>query len=121
MTEAMLDGKSVVPSSEELVSRAKSLIPLLRANASVADQLGRLPDENVKAIEEAGLFRMHMPVNRGGYGADAATAATAMTHIASGCPSTAWVLQIYSGSGSSTSARRTRSDWTGPSSGSCGT
>ena len=62
-------------------------------------ELGRLPDENVQAIEEAGLFRMLMPVNRGGYGTDAATAATAMTHIASGCPSTAWVLQIYSGIG----------------------
>ena len=99
MTEAMLDGKSLVPSSEELISRAKSLIPLLRANATLADQLGRLPDENVKAIEEAGLFRMLMPVNRGGFGTDAATAATAMTHIASGCPSTAWVLQIYSGIG----------------------
>jgi alkylation response protein AidB-like acyl-CoA dehydrogenase len=42
---------------------------------------------------------MLMPANRGGYGTDAATAATAMTHIASGCPATAWVLQIYSGIG----------------------
>src|SRR3984885_11506286 len=99
MTEAMLDGKSAVPSSGELVSRAESLIPLLRANASLADRLGRVPDENVQAIEEAGLFRMLMPVKRGGYGTDAATAAAAMTHIASGCPSTAWVMQIYSGIG----------------------
>ena len=99
MTEAMLDGKPVAPSSEELISRAQSLIPLLRANASLADQLGRVPDENVQAIEEAGLFRMLMPVNRGGYWTGAATAATAMTHIASGCPSTAWVLQIYGGIG----------------------
>ena len=99
MTEAILDDKPVVPSSAELISRAESLIPLLRANAVLADRLGRLPDENVQAIEAAGLFRMLMPVNRGGYGTDAATAATAMTHIASGCPSTAWVLQIYSGIG----------------------
>ena len=99
MTEAMLDGKPVAPSSAELISRAQSLIPLLRANANLADQLGRVPDENVRVIEEAGLFRMLMPVNRGGYWTDAATAATAMTHIASGCPSTAWVLQIYSGIG----------------------
>jgi hypothetical protein len=99
VTEAMLDGKPVAPSSEELISRAQSLIPLLRANANLADQLGRVPDENVRVIEEAGLFRMLMPVNRGGYGTGAATAATAMTHIASGCPSTAWVLQVYSGIG----------------------
>lgn len=99
MTEAIVNGKPAAPSPGELISRARSLIPLLRANATLADRLGRLPDENVKAVEEAGLFRMLMPVNRGGYWTDAATAATAMTHIASGCPSTAWVLQIYSGIG----------------------
>jgi 3-hydroxy-9,10-secoandrosta-1,3,5(10)-triene-9,17-dione monooxygenase len=99
VTEAIQDGTSVAPSPAELISRAESLIPLLRANANLADQLGRVPDENIAAIEEAGLFRILRPVNRGGYGTDAATAATAMTHIASGCPSTAWVLQIYSGIG----------------------
>ena len=99
VTETVLDGKSAAPSAEELISRAKALIPLLRANAGLAERLGRVPDENIGAIEEAGLLRMLMPVNRGGYWTDAATAATAMTHIASGCPSTAWVLQIYSGIG----------------------
>ena len=99
MTEAMLDDKPAMPSSAELISRAESLIPLLRANANLADRLGRVPDENVTAIEEAGLFRMLMPVKRGGYGTGAAAAAAAMTHIASGCPSTAWVMSIYSGIG----------------------
>ena len=99
MTETMRNATSAAPSSEELISRAESLIPLLRANAGLAEELGRLPDENVHAVEEAGLFRMLMPVNRGGYGTDAATAATAMTHIASGCPSTAWDMQIYFGIG----------------------
>ena len=47
MTEAMLDGKSVAPSSEELIGRAQSLIPLLRANAGLADRLGHLPDVSV--------------------------------------------------------------------------
>jgi hypothetical protein len=58
VTEAMLDGRPAVSSSEELISRAQALIPLLRANAILADQLGRLPDENVRALEEAGLFRV---------------------------------------------------------------
>jgi alkylation response protein AidB-like acyl-CoA dehydrogenase len=99
VTEAMPDGKATAPGSAELISRAQSLIPLLRANGALAEALGHLPDENVKAIEEAGLFRMFIPVNRGGYGTDAATAAAAMTHVASGCPATAWVMQIYSGIG----------------------
>ena len=99
MTETMQTATSAAPSSQELISRAESLIPLLRANAVLAEALGRLPDENVRTVEEAGLFRMLMPENRGGYGTDAATAATAMTHIASGCPSTAWDMQIYFGIG----------------------
>jgi 3-hydroxy-9,10-secoandrosta-1,3,5(10)-triene-9,17-dione monooxygenase len=99
VTETMQNATSTAPGSQELISRAKSLIPLLRANAVLAEELGRLPDENVRAVEEAGLFRMLMPANRGGYGTDAATAATAMTHIASGCPSTAWDMQIYFGIG----------------------
>jgi alkylation response protein AidB-like acyl-CoA dehydrogenase len=99
VTEAMLDDETAVPTPEELIKRAQGLIPLLRANGSLADQLGRLPDENVRAVEEAGLFRMLRPANRGGFGTDAATAAAAVTHIASGCPATAWVMSIYSGIG----------------------
>jgi len=99
MTDTILDSKSAAPSSAELISRAQALIPLLRANAVLAEELGHLPDENVRAIEEAGLFRMLMPANRGGYDTDPATIATAMTHIASGCASTCWDMQIYCGVG----------------------
>jgi hypothetical protein len=35
----MTDGKPAAPGSGELISRAESLIPLLRANASLADRL----------------------------------------------------------------------------------
>src|ERR1700761_4686766 len=99
VSDAALDGKPAVPSSAELIGRAEALIPLLRANGALADQIGRLPDENVKAIEEAGLLRMLMPEARGGYGTDARTAVAVTTHIASGCPATAWVMSIYSGIG----------------------
>lgn len=99
MTDTLEVPTSAAPGPAELISRAESLIPLLRSNAVLGEELGRLPDENVRAIEDAGLFRMLMPVSRGGYGTDPATAAAAMTHIASGCPSTAWDMQIYFGIG----------------------
>lgn len=81
----------------ELIRRAESLVGLLRANAEEAERLRHLPDESVRAVEEAGLFRMLQPVNRGGFGTPAVMVAKAMTIIASGCPSTAWVMQIYCG------------------------
>ena len=97
VTETMVERAAAVPSPEELTRRAESLVVLLRANAERAEQLRRLPDESVKAVEDAGLFRMLQPVRHGGYGTDAATVAKIMTFIASGCPSTAWVMQIYCG------------------------
>jgi 3-hydroxy-9,10-secoandrosta-1,3,5(10)-triene-9,17-dione monooxygenase len=87
--------ESAAPAAEELLRRAEALVPLLRANAARADQLRRLPDESVQALEEAGLFRMTQPIGRGGYGADAATVSKVMTLIASGCASTTWVMMIY--------------------------
>ena len=85
-----------IPSPDELIGRARSLVPLLRANATKAEQLRRLPDETVRALEDAGLFRMLQPVARGGYGTDAVTISRVMTLIASGCASTTWVMSIYS-------------------------
>jgi alkylation response protein AidB-like acyl-CoA dehydrogenase len=84
------------PSPEELVVRAAALVPVLRENALKAEQLRRLTDVTIRALEEAGLFRMLQPVARAGYGTDAATIARVMTLIAGGCASTAWVMSIYS-------------------------
>ena len=96
--KAMHSQESVVP-AEELIRRAESLVPLLRKNAERAERLRRLPDDSVRALEEAGLFRMTQPVDRGGHGSDASTISKVMTLIASGCPSTTWVMMIYSSVG----------------------
>jgi alkylation response protein AidB-like acyl-CoA dehydrogenase len=84
------------PSSDDLVGRAAALVPVLRENATRAEQLRRLPDETIRELEEAGLFRMLQPVARGGYGTDAATISKVMTLIASGCASSTWIMSIYS-------------------------
>jgi 3-hydroxy-9,10-secoandrosta-1,3,5(10)-triene-9,17-dione monooxygenase len=87
----------VVTRPAELIERAQSLVPLLRANAERAEQLRHLPDETMQALEDAGFIEMLHPVRHGGYDTDPATLSKVMTTIASGCPSTAWVMQIYSG------------------------
>ena len=95
----IIDRDLVPPDSSELISRAESLVPLLRKNAVRADELRRLPDDSVRALEEAGLFRMTRPIRHGGYGTDPATVAKVMTLIASGCPATTWVMMIYTSVG----------------------
>jgi len=88
--------KLAAPSADVLVGRAAAMVPLLRDNATKGEQLRRLPDESVQALQQAGLFRMLQPINRGGYGTDAVTVSKVLTLIASGCASTAWVMMIYS-------------------------
>ena len=87
---------NAIPSPDELVGRAASLVSVLRENATKAEQLRRLPAETIRALEAAGLFRMLQPAARGGYGTDATTISKVMTLIASGCASTTWVMSIYS-------------------------
>jgi alkylation response protein AidB-like acyl-CoA dehydrogenase len=88
----MIDERA--PAPEELADRAAALVPLLRRNAVEADRLRRVPDENIQALDEAGVFMMARPPGRGGHGADPTTIARVMTSIASGCPATAWVVTI---------------------------
>ena len=87
--------ESVSPA--ELLVRAAALVPLLRKNAPIGEQLRRLPDESVDAVEAAGLFHMLRLEHRGGYGTDPATVAKIMTLIAGGDASVAWVMQVCCG------------------------
>ena len=45
------------PSKQELVERAEALKPLLARNAAEAEETRRIPEENIAAIKEAGLFK----------------------------------------------------------------
>jgi alkylation response protein AidB-like acyl-CoA dehydrogenase len=87
------------PSPSELLDRALALVPLLRENAPKTEQLRCLPEGSIRALEDAGLFRVLQPVARGGYETDPATLSRIMTAIASGCASTTWVMMIYSSVG----------------------
>ncbi|MGE3690530.1 MAG: acyl-CoA dehydrogenase family protein [Novosphingobium sp.] len=93
---AEVSARQPVPTPRELMDRAESLVGLLRRNAVQAEQLRRLPDETVEALEQAGIFRMLQPVERGGFGSDPLTVSRVLTTIASGCAATTWILMIYS-------------------------
>jgi len=47
--------------AEELVDRARSMIPTLRERAKHADALRRVPDETIADFKEAGLFKAVQP------------------------------------------------------------
>ena len=61
------------PSGKEIVQRVADIMPVLRANARWGEQNRRLADEVVDAMIDAGVVRLLVPSQYGGYEADART------------------------------------------------
>jgi 3-hydroxy-9,10-secoandrosta-1,3,5(10)-triene-9,17-dione monooxygenase len=78
-----------------LVSAASSLVPVLSANAAEADATSRLPEEDIKALREAGLLRLATPRAYGGHEAGARAATAIAAELGRGCSSASWVLVVY--------------------------
>ena len=79
---------------EELVRRARELQPLLRKNAVQTDKERRAAEEDVLAIEAAGLLRIMQPRRYGGFGATVRTHVEVTATLAEACPGTAWVQNL---------------------------
>ena len=48
-------------SHDDLVERARQLVPHLRQRVKEMDQLGYLPEATVQELQEAGLFQLTTP------------------------------------------------------------
>ncbi|MFT7837909.1 acyl-CoA dehydrogenase family protein [Saccharothrix sp. BKS2] len=79
----------------DLVDRVRALVPLLRSNAARCTAERRVPRENLDALRGTGLFRAALPRRLGGLELDVRTKLAALTEVARGCGSTAWVATIY--------------------------
>jgi 3-hydroxy-9,10-secoandrosta-1,3,5(10)-triene-9,17-dione monooxygenase len=77
-------------SLEEALSRARELVPLLRARAAACEELRRVPDETVRDLNESGLMRLMQPRRVGGSEADWVALVDVSSELARGCGSTAW-------------------------------
>ena len=80
--------------TEELLERARALKPLLIRNAAQAEAERRIPEENIAALDEAGLFKITKPKRFGGYEVPFATKLEVSAILAEACPSTAWVVTL---------------------------
>ncbi len=79
---------------QELVEAALALRPLLRKNMAETDALRRLPEANVKALQDAGLWRVQTPRRFGGHEVPLATKMEIAAALGTGCGSTSWVFFI---------------------------
>jgi 3-hydroxy-9,10-secoandrosta-1,3,5(10)-triene-9,17-dione monooxygenase len=82
---------------EELVARARDMVPVLRERQELCERLGRLPDETNDEFLRAGFYRILQPRRFGGYELDMPTFARVMMEVSRGCPSSGWVLALTGG------------------------
>ena len=83
-----------IPSAEELISRARAMIPTLKARARqcVADR--DVPVETIREFHEAGFFRILQPRRWGGYEMNPNVFFEVQKAIAEGCMSTGWMFGV---------------------------
>lgn len=83
-----------VKGASELPARAAALRPLLEKNAAATEANRRVTQDNIEAIQDAGLFRLWVPKRFGGYQADMRTFLDVTSALGEGCGSTAWVTGL---------------------------
>jgi len=82
------------PSLETLKGRARSLVPMLRDQASATEANRSVIPETVAALHDAGLTRICQPARFGGYELSWDAPVDLGRILAAACPSTAWLVSI---------------------------
>ena len=77
---------------EDAIERAQSIIPVAKKNTLAAEELRRMPEENIRAILESGLMPLMRPKMFGGYEGDWMTQIDCVSEVARFCGSTGWCM-----------------------------
>ena len=80
--------------AHEVVRQVEEVSALLVATAQETESLGRLSDESVKLVRQAGVMRLLQPEDFGGYAAHPRDFAEAVMAVARNCGSTGWVCGV---------------------------
>lgn len=78
----------------EMRSRAEEVAEQLRASRSKAEEMRRVPEENLEKICDAGLLGVLQSRRTGGHELSMRAHLDVTSAIAEGCPATAWVLSV---------------------------
>lgn len=83
-----------IPTPEELVARARALVPMLRARADEVEQNRAVPADIIAAFTEMGVFRILQPRRWGGYEMNPIVFYRVLQELGRGCCSSAWNAMI---------------------------
>jgi 3-hydroxy-9,10-secoandrosta-1,3,5(10)-triene-9,17-dione monooxygenase len=91
---ARRDVAEKIPTPEEIIARARAMIPMLRARAPQGERERNIPKETIAALQAAGLFKVLQPKRWGGYEMDPHTYFEVQMALGEGDMSVAWVYGV---------------------------
>ena len=83
-----------IPTKEELVARARAMIPALKERARQCTADRNVPAETIAEMQAAGFFRVLQPKRLGGYEMHPNVFFAVQKLLAEGCMSTGWVYGV---------------------------
>lgn len=87
-----VDGQA--PTADELVERARALVPLLREQAAQVEKDRSVPRGTIQAFMDAGFFRVLQPRRWGGWEMSPEVFWRILMELGRGCSSSAWNMMI---------------------------
>lgn len=84
----------VIPSEEEIVQRARDMIPTLRERAEACEKARMVSKQTIEEFQEAGFFKILQPKRWGGYEMTPNVLNRVLIELARGCPSSAWNVMV---------------------------
>src|SRR5262245_34622602 len=82
------------PTSDEIIARARAMIPTLLARAPQGERDRNIPKETIAEMQAAGLFKVLQPKRWGGYEMDIGTYFEVQMALGEGDMSVAWVYGV---------------------------
>lgn len=89
-----MDVAGAVPSAEELLERARAMVPTLKARAKACTAARNVSAETIAEMKAAGFFRILQPANFGGYEMHPNAFFEVQKVLAEGCMSTGWMYGV---------------------------
>ena len=103
---------SLPQTREDVIERAKALMPTLRERAARTEELRRIPEETVRDFVDAGILRVGVPLKYGGVSVGYDVMFDVGMELGRACAASAWCYSlwvVHSGSSATSRPRRRRS------------
>ena len=86
---------SLPQTREDVIDRAKALLPTLRERAGRAEELRRVPEETVRDFIDAGILRVGVPQKYGGVPVEYDVTFDAGMELGRACGASAWCYSLW--------------------------